>query len=164
MNDAQPAATMAEYKERAKRVWDEFGTLKNGESRMAVIPAFDFFHVPPTHPDKKYGQHSATLVFAKRKGRKAVSVEFFTSWSVGNRMPMDFDGKNGNFMCTGLYTHHRFKKDADKYAYANDDCPYTGGKCYGEAGSALYGDVILDRLINEGSYGVWDEIDKELAR
>jgi hypothetical protein len=160
----QPSANMAEHIARSKKNWDDFGSLKDGEKKMLILPAFDFFHVDPNHPDRKYGQHGASLVFAKRKGRKAVSVEFYTGWSVDNKPLLDNSGENISFMCTGTYTHYRYKKDASEYAYKHDDCPYTGSHCYGEAGSALYGDVILKRLVFEGSVGVWDEIEQELDR
>lgn len=154
----KPSKNRAEHKKRVEKCYD-FAKLKVGERQVFVTPAFDF----RGGEDDNYGQHSAELTFVKAGKRKVVHVTFFTGWSVsGERTIMD--GQDIGFMCPGLGTHHRYKKDAPEYASYHDDCSYTGGKCYFELGSGLYGDTILDRLVNEGSYGVWDEIEQELAQ
>lgn len=152
----KPSKNRAEHGERVKKCYD-FAKLKAGDRLALVAPAFDF----RGGEDDNYGQHSAELTFVKSGKRKVVSVTIYTGWSVsGERVIMD--GQDIGFMCTGLGTHYHYKKDASEYASYHDDCPFTGGKCYFELGSSLYGDTILDRLINEGSYGIWDEIEKEL--
>lgn len=151
------AKTMDEYhKRKVKNIPD---ALKDGEQQLVVLPAFDFRGTD----DSQYGQHGATLSFSKRRGHNGVTVEFYTGWSVDN-VPTTFNGKNMGLMCTGLYRHYGLKKDAGEYAYHHDGCPYTGRKrgCYGEAMSALYGDVLLDKLINYGSVAIWEEIEQEL--
>ena len=152
----RPSRTMKEFEHRNAKCWD-FKPLKDGERVMFVTPAFDFRN----GPDNRYGQHGCGLHFAKRKGNKIVSFEVFTGWSVTGEHTM-MDGQSIDFMSPGLYSHYRFKKDASDSAYKAEDCPYTGKHCYGELGSGLYADVVLERLVNEGSYGVWDEIEKEL--
>jgi len=159
--EPNPAKSMDEHRERRIKNFD-FKSLKDGERKTIVLPAFDFFH-DQSNPDSKYGQHSAELIFAMRKGNKIVDAAFHTGWTVnGERTIMD--GRDIGLMCVGLYTHWVFKKDAGEYASRMENCPWTGKHCYGELGSSLYGDVILGRLINEGSAGVWDEIEKELDR
>lgn len=155
----QPSKNLKEHQARAKKCYD-FEPLKDGQQLMFIVPAFDFRDTE----DSNYGQHSAELVFAKRQGRKAVTVTFYTGWTIsGESRPW---GQNNDMMCTGLYTHYRFKKDASEWASHQTDCPYIQGTkgCYGQLGSSLYGDVILKRLITEGSPGVWDEIQQELDR
>lgn len=165
--------SLKEYKERAKACWD-FDLLKDGEKKIIVTPAFDLLDTA----DKNYGQHGVDMTFVKRKGNKAISVQFYTGWSVSGDTTIDVKestqkfmgggyyatGRNISFMCTGLYTHTRYKKDTDYPQYATHNvCNFVpGGKCYGEAGSATYGETLLDILVNYGEKGIWDEIDKEL--
>lgn len=155
--DLHPARSMEEYQERHKKAWGA-GKLKNGEKTTFVLPAFDF-HSDREHPDHKYGQHSATLVFAERRGALAISTEVFTGWTVSG-MPTLMDGRDIGLMCTGTYFHYRYKKHAPEWG-TKRECSFTGsGFCYGDLGSALYGEVLLYRLVNEGSFGIWDEFDK----
>lgn len=169
------AQSLKEFHERRKACWD-FDVLADGEQKIVILPAFDLRDTA----DKTYGQHGVEIVFVKRKGNKAVNTSFYTGLSVDHQVTVDVDhidnkfmgggqfatGRNISFMCTGLYTHTRYKKDTDYPEYAHhSECNFVpGGKCYGEAGSALYGEVLLDTLINFGEKGVWDEIDKELNR
>lgn len=148
-----PSKSLAEHQERKERSFD-FTKLKPGEHKVIVLPAFDFRN----GEDSQYGQHSAELVFAKANKRKAVHVTFYTGWTVSEQP--------SELMCTGLGTHYRYKKDCPGIEYAgfHSDCPYTGGKCWFQVGSSVYGDTIQDRLVLEGSAAVWDEIDKELNR
>jgi hypothetical protein len=148
----KPSANRKEHQERTKKCFD-WGPLKIGQRVTFVTPAFDF----RGGEDDKYGQHTAELVFAKRGKRKAVHTTFFTGWGVTGVY-------KDSFMCVGLGVHYRYKKDCPnpEIASSHTDCPYTGGKCWFEIGSGIYGETILDRLVNEGSYGVWDEIEQEL--
>lgn len=151
----KPSKSLEEHQRRHKRCFN--GTpLKDGEQNIFVIPAYDLRGTK----DDRYGQHCAEMVFTKRLGRKVVSVTFFTGWCAdGGRTMMD--GRDIGFMCTGLATHSMDKADDGHYS---KDCSLTGGDCWHELGSAIYGQKILARLLHEGSYGVWDEIDQELAR
>lgn len=150
-----PSASLKEHLERQKKCFD-FDGLKDGERKIILMPAFDLRNTE----DKQYGQHGVAMTFAERRGDRVVSTEFFTGWSV-DRHPTIMDGRDIGFMGVGLYNHYMKEADAPEGSYHHSDCPFTGGGCWGELGSSLYGDVILDRLVNEGSYGVWDEIDKE---
>lgn len=153
-----PSATLAEHKARQLRCFD-FNGLTDGERKMLVLPAFDF----RGGPDGNYGQHTCELVFAERRGEHVVSTTFYTGWSVdGSRVIMH--GHDIGFMCVGLYNHYPTEKLAGGGSYHNTECPFTGGECWGELGSSLYGETILDRLVNEGSAGVWDEFDMEFKR
>lgn len=152
--DLHPARSLEEYRERHRKSWGG-GRLKNGEKRMVVLPAFDF----RGGPEDQYGQHSAEIVFVERRGDLSISTEIFTGWTVSG-IPTIMNGRDIGLMCTGTYFHYRYKKHASEWA-AKQECSYTNnGFCYGELGSDLYGDVLLYRLINEGSFGIWDEFDK----
>ncbi len=135
------------------------GKLQDGEQLMFVSPARDF----RGGADADLGQHSAELIMAKRQGDIAISVTFFTGWHI-DRKPTLMDGHEIDLMCTGLYTHDETGTHVNKdYAYHTTDCSMTeSGECYGELGSALYGDVLLQRLVTEGSWAIWEEIDEAL--
>lgn len=158
------AKTLAELHVRRKKCID-FPPLEDGQEKVYALPAFDFRN--NTDGDEKYGQHSVDLVFARRKGDVIVDVSFFTGWSVDGARVISDEGKDLGFMCLGTGTHYvkesAIPKSEVEYVREHDDCAFTGGKCWASVGSALYGDVILTRLVTEGSYGVWDEIEKELA-
>lgn len=138
--------------------------LKPGEQAMWVAPAFDF--VGTGDEDEKYGRHWAELHFAKANARKVVSVCFFTGWDVEavESFVTHQLSEHAMLLCTGLFTHYRYKKDEpDGYATKMDCDLVPSGHCYGEAGSALYGDELARKLVLVGSSAIWDEINKELA-
>jgi hypothetical protein len=154
-----PSKNRKEHKERTEKCYD-FPPLKDGQRVMWATPAFDF----RGGEDDNYGQHGVELHFAKRKGRKVVSFTVFTGWSVSGQRTI-MDGEDISFMSPGLYTHYKFKKDTPKYIREygkHEECPFLKNGCWGELGSGLYSDVVMNRLVNEGSFGVWDEIEKEL--
>lgn len=167
--------SMKEHHERAKACWS-FDVLADGQQEKIITPAFDLRDTD----DSTYGQHGVELTFVKRKGNKAVSVQFYTGWSVNGETTVDVKetsskfmgdgayatGRNISFICTGFYTHIRYKKDTDYPQYAHrGTCNFVpGGKCYGEAGSAMYGETLLNILVNYGEKGIWDAIDAELNR
>lgn len=153
-----PSASLKEHQERHKKCFD-FDGLKDGERKVICTPAFDLRNTA----DSQYGQHSVAITFAERRGDRVVSTEFFTGWNVSGT-PTIMDGRDIGFMGVGLYNHYMKEADAEEYAYHHEDCPFTGGGCWGELGSSLYGEVLLDRLVNEGSAGIWDEIDKEFKQ
>lgn len=128
--------------------------LIDGERKIVVQPGFDLRDTK----DSTYGQHSATIIFAERRGDNVISAEFFTGWDVHPNPNKGFSGFTG----TGFYFHAHLKKDTHNPEYANEskDCAFTNKKCYGEAGSALYGDTLAAVLVNRGSMGIWGEFDQ----
>lgn len=124
--------------------------LEPGERRMIIFPGFDFRGTK----DAKYGQSTPTLMFAERRGNKAIDIQFYMGWCL--------DGSTHEPLCNGLYFHDDHK--TSEYSHDSKDCVLTGGDCFGEVGSALYGDKILARLLAEGSPAMWDEIDKAFAK
>ena len=129
--------------------------LEDGERKIIIMPGFDLRETD----DRTYGQSSADLVFAERRGDKVLSAEFFTGWDVHPNVNKGYEG----FMGRGYYYHSRYKKDAinPEYASKSSDCSFTGHQCYGEAGSALHGDTLAAILVNRGSEGLWAEFEKE---
>jgi hypothetical protein len=157
VNDALAFKSMEEMVEWRKEHTIPELLLTDGERRVFVQPGFDFRNVED-QKSQTYGQHSATLIFAERRGDNVISCEFFTGWDVHPTPRKDYDG----FMGTGFYFHSHLKKNArsPEYAHKSEDCGFTGKRCYGEAGSALYGDKLARVLVNRGSVGIWEEFDQ----
>lgn len=130
--------------------------LTDGQRSMFVAPAYDY----RGGENDGYGRHSAELVFAEKRNGIVIEARFYTGWNI-RRDTLVMDGKNIEFMCTGYYYHYPTKEQASEYAHHTEECVLSGGACWGEAGSALYGDVLRDKLINEGSPAIWDDIDKQ---
>lgn len=137
--------------------------LEDGEERVIVAPGFVAID---DNPSKNFGIAGCRLIFAKRKGDVIFDITFLT-----DLMPtQETQRTSGELrtrlhmmqpLCQGLYMHS-LKPIED--AYENDGCNLTGGKCWGQLGSALYGDVIQQRLLNEGSVAMWDELDKAIEQ
>jgi hypothetical protein len=155
-----PSANREEHAARSKACIESVN-IKDGEQAMFVLPAFDFRNTN----DAQFGQHTSELVFVKRKGDKAVTVAFYTGWTVEEALDHNNNNYHPRLWCPGIYTHYTKRKDADdpETAYKNTDCPYVDDVCYGELGSSLYGETVAQRLVLEGSAAVWEEIDKALA-
>lgn len=152
------STTLKEHHERQRLCFPK-KALQDGEEQMLLTPAFDLRDTA----DKTYGQHTCELIFAKRKGNHIASSTIFTGWSVdGGRVMMQ--GKDIGFMNTGIGIHYLRGEDAPEYASHMKDCPFTGGECWFNLGSSLYGDVVMQRMLDYGSYGVWAELDGALAR
>lgn len=127
--------------------------LKDGEERIFIVPAFDYRKSETHH---QYGQHYAEMSFAKRRGDFIASVDFYTGWEAN---PTDYFRKGGTFMCTGIYYHYPKKTE---YSNHQKDCLLRGGECFGEIGSALYGEEIAEKIVLEGSASIFKELDLAL--
>jgi hypothetical protein len=157
--EPEPVKSIEEYGERRKACMG--GVLKDGEQRIWMSPAFK---LTDPNPSKNYGISGVDIHFAERRGDIVVDTRFLTDMYLEWEKPMPrYRDKPMYPMCTGLYTHHKEKPaDEDDYYYENEECNLTeAGKCWGEMGSALYGEYIGRRLVAEGSAAVWDEIDKQ---
>lgn len=155
-NSKYPSTTnREEFHKRLNRAAVE--RLTDGTKSMFVAPAYDYMG---SEENSGYGRHSCELVFAEKRDGIVIEARFFTGWNIkGDTLMMD--GRNIELMCTGFYYHYPTKEQAGEYAHHTSECVLSGGNCWGEAGSALYGDELLDMLINEGSPAIWEAIDKE---
>lgn len=134
--------------------------LKNGERYIHIEAGWD---KRDPNPSKNYGVSGGRMTFFERRGSKIIQCNFLLdNYPTEELRLTNRDRKYDTYpICDGLGTHYKFKKDASEWAYKNEECLVTGGKCYFEAGSALYGEIVRERFLKEGSDGVWDEIDKE---
>ena len=157
--DAQKyaAKSLAEVQERRKAINRE---LKDGERRIVIQPGFDLRGTA----DSIYGQSTPTIIFMERRGNVAIDCLFQTGWNVLGERSLSMDGRDISVIGYGFYHHRRFKKDTKypEYAHQEIDCPLLGHKkCWGEAGSALYGDVLKWKFLNFGEAAMWEELDNE---
>lgn len=151
------ATSIKEVQERRSKTSFE---LKDGERRMIFQPGFDLRNTD----DRNYGQGSPTLTFAERRGNVAIDCSFGMGWNVKGERSLSMDGRDISVMGYGFYYHRRYKKDTNypEYAHQENDCALLGHKkCWGEAGSALYGDVLKWKLMNFGEAAIWEELDNE---
>lgn len=143
--------------------------LADGERAVWITPAFE---ARDPNPSKNFGIGSCQVTFAKRKGNRVVDCSFLTDWYPYDVQHRNMGGHSGVYrqdvigeqpLCQGLYRHELVKPaDANEWMRHGTDCLLTGGECWGEIGSALYGEEIRNRLLAEGSVAIWDEIDKAL--
>lgn len=151
------AKTLEEVNQRRSKISHE---LKDGERRMVFTPGFDLRNTD----DRNYGQGSPCLIFMERRGNVAIDCSFGMGWNVKGQPSLSMDGRDISVMGYGFYYHRKFKKDTKypEYAHQQGDCPLLDHKkCWGEAGSALYGDVLKWKLMNFGEAAIWDELNEE---
>lgn len=134
--------------------------FQDGEQRIWFTPGFD---ARDPNPGLNYGIRGVHFVFAKRVRRVAVTCEFLTDFYLTKQQQNPRIGMQP--MCTGLAYHINDKELAEaEYQNKSSDCLFFEDEiCYGGGSSYSYGDHIRDRLLDEGSVGVWDEIDKAIA-
>ena len=135
-------------------------TLKDGERAIFMVPAFEAIDPDPS---KNYGIGGVHINFAMRKGYMVIEVGFLTNWFLPETQERLADRPDSYFRplptCEGLFFHH--PKRSSEWQRKNEKCKLMGGKtCYGEAGSALYGEKITERLLKEGGNAVRDEIEQ----
>ena len=153
------AKSYEEYRKRNDAVFAD-AKLKDGERRIIIRPGFDLQNTE----DRRFGQGNPTLIFAERRGDVTIDCSFGTGWNVVGEPSLSMDGRDISMMGYGFYYHRHLKKDVKYLEYAHEEakCPLLDDrKCYGEAGSALYGDVLKWKLLNYGETAIWEEIDRE---
>lgn len=159
-NEDFAAKSISDVKERRLKISRD---LADGEKKIVIDPGFDL----RLTEDRNYGQQAPTMIFMERRGNVAIDVGFYCGWNVLGERSLAMDGRDISLICLGFYYHRRFKKDVDypEYAHQEKDCPLLGHKkCWGEAGSALYGDKLKALLLNFGSEAIWEEINQEFER
>jgi len=151
------AKTLEEYRNRSDAIARQAG-LKDGERKIQFRPGFDLRKTD----DSKYGQGSPTLIFMERRGSVAIDCGFYLGFNVLGQPSLSMAGRDISLTGLGFYFHRLYKKDVKYPEYANHSkCPLLGDKlCWGEAGSALYGDKLKWILLNEGETGIWNEINE----
>lgn len=133
----------------------------DGDRHIWIAPAYEILKDPDDGKD--YGRHGMTIHFALRQGDRAVSTEFYTCYQTNGLFTRRMVDIDPDMLCTGLYYHYHTKEaGVSEYAREGTCHLFSGGKCWGEAGSALHGDDISKMLINEGSEVVFRELERAI--
>lgn len=143
---------------------------KKFERIVEFSPAFDKRH---EDHKKNYGIGAVNIRFVLRKGKKAVQFLMGTNWYLQKtikeyikekyidlRLPTLYktNDTGKSFDCWDL-GYHSPKRMYDSQTPISDDCLYTKGKCYYD-GSGLNSEVFHNILLEKGSNGVWEELEK----
>lgn len=121
------------------------------EREVVFNPAFDKRN---SDPRKNYGIHGVDMRMYVKGPRGAVQFVLYTGWMLphvrsetGNSEPLPAD----------LGYHSPIPLYEDQFG--QESCSALGGaRCYYD-GSSLNADRIFDVLLNEGSDGVWRELE-----
>jgi len=129
---------------------------------IEFYPAFD---KRDPNPSKNYGIHGVELKFYLKKDNKAVQFVLFTNW----QLPHVTKENSAKFseaydielfftpMPADLGYHSPYPMYEGQTSYEN--CHLIKGACYYD-GSGLAADRIYQVLLNEGSDGVWRELEE----
>lgn len=134
------------------------------ERIVEMSPAFDRRN---PDPNKNYGIGSVRIKFVLKGEHGATHFMFSSGWylpHVRDELARDLfrtptrQNLDTSFAPTGYDVGYHDTTPHYEGQEAQNDCPYLNGKpCYTD-GSALASDVMLDKLIREGSEGVWREL------
>lgn len=143
-----PAAAARLRAEKARR--EKF------ERIVTVFPAYDRRGETPSG-----GVHGASLFFALRGPRGAVSLSIFTGWSLPAPPKDDFFGRTRAMhdpLPAGLDVH--FPAPVSSFQ-EHPNCPWLGGAACWSDGSALHAHAFFDELVRAGSEGLWTKLEAE---
>lgn len=145
-----------------------FPQFEDGKPVIWLNPAYSIRKDPDNGGD--YGNHGVEICFGLRIGNRAVTTTFFTPFMPtedGIRTSAELLSEFPRLTCTGLYYHYNKKpRNSEERLMRVGECDIfaNDGKCWGEAGSALYGDEISKMLINGGSAAVFKELKRALRK
>jgi hypothetical protein len=144
---------------------------------IRIEPAFDKrSHIP----GEDYGICSCRIYFAVIGSKGAITVNFYTNWYLpstvkeyreegiyrnqlsGGKEPfktkIDLE-KDSKPIRAGSWDYHSKKKRFEGQDFIKN-CGYTGKKCYCD-GSYLKADKYLTLLLEKGSEGVFEQLEKD---
>lgn len=132
------------------------------ERLIEMLPAYD---KRDPDPRKNYGVHGVTLTMTVRANHRAVQFTLYTKWylshvqaqfdaNLPDRNPLLFHKP----LPAGVEYHSPEPLYEGHESYGND-CRYTGGICYHD-GSSLAADDVFRVLLERGSDGVWEELER----
>ena len=127
-----------------------------GEFDRAVVfhPAYDFRN----HPAGNYGIHGVALRFLLRGDHGAVQFILFTDWQLPSARESVYPW---DMVCRPTAADLGYHSRTQMYEGQTTIGPCTlldGDDCYYE-GSTLNAEPVFERLIAEGSDGVWDALE-----
>jgi len=114
---------------------------------------------------KNYGIHGVNLRFYLTGPKGAVQFVLHTNWHlphVEKELDSRLDIKWPHLYCHPLPVdlgYHSPKRRYKGQTLLTKDCPLLKGKCYYD-GSSLNAEPVYKRLLQEGSDGVWKELEK----
>lgn len=130
------------------------------ERIIQLRPAYD---KRDSDPSKNYGVHGVDLLFVLKGSKGAVQFLLYTNWHL-SRVEEEFMNKYSSYgqfwkpMPADLGYHSLKPLYEGQISY--DDCLWLDGKpCYYD-GSGLNAERIWKVLLEEGSDGVWRELEE----
>lgn len=133
------------------------------EKIITLTPAYDKRHKDPS---KNYGIHGVNLLMVLKGEKGAVNFTLYTNWQlphVTEEMLHDSRQREGIelfFMPMPVdLGYHSYTPTYEGQEPITNSCEYLNGKpCYYD-GSGLNAQPIYEVLLNEGSDGVWRELE-----
>ncbi|MCJ7767420.1 hypothetical protein MUP79_03395 [Candidatus Bathyarchaeota archaeon] len=136
---------------------------------VLFMPAYD---KRDPNPAKNYGIGSVRIAFIVKGSRGAITLSFYTNWYLPETVAeyrTGFKRADGSFGVSDLEAGEPVK--AFSYDYHSktqrfegqikyEDCQYLGGDCYTD-GSCLNADPFKKLLLEKGSDGVFEEMEKD---
>lgn len=135
---------------------------------ITIEPAFDRRHA---NPAKNYGIHGCNLRFLLKGPLGAVQFVLYTNWQLPHvteeQLARSYVDDDIGLRVTFLPLPADLGYHSPTARYANqrvqsDDCPVIGGPCYYD-GSGLNAEPVYERLLREGSDGVWKALEEYYA-
>ena len=137
------------------------------ERIVEFAPAYD-----KRGPDSSsnYGVHGVNLRFVLKKEKGAVQFLLFTNWhlphvqkELDSRTNLEFPHLSCHPDPADLGYHSPEPKCGEEIS-STESCSYLNGKpCYYD-GSGLAAERVYERLLREGSEGVWSELESYYSK
>jgi len=117
-------------------------------------------------PKKNYGIHGVTISFYLIGDEGAVQFVVYSNWQLPH-VQAEFDAKGVDGMRDPCWRYkpmaadlgyHSPKPTYEGQTPMSGECHLLGGECFYD-GSTLNAEPVFDRLLKEGSDGVWDELE-----
>ena len=133
------------------------------EKIVMMTPAYDKRH---KDPNKNYGIHGVNLKMVLKGKMGAVQFVVYTNWQLPHvteemlQNPRQRNSVDMFFMpMPADLGYHSYKPRYEGQTLLTESCEYLDGKpCYYD-GSSLNAETIYETLLEEGSDGVWRELE-----
>ena len=130
---------------------------------IIIEPAYDKRN---SDPSKDYGINGCEIRFLLKGKKGAVQFLIYTNWCLPHvteemlKKPIrDEADIRCRFLPMAADLGYHSPKPLYKDQFARKNCPYLGGKtCYYD-GSGLNAEPVFERMLKEGSGGVWKDLE-----
>lgn len=134
------------------------------EKIIRLYPAYDKRH---SDPNKNYGIHGVDLKFVLMGESGAVQFNLFTNWQLPHVTKEHLTKATNSERDIELFFmpmpadlgYHSKVPHYSSQLTMSENCEFTGGVCYYD-GSTLNAERVYDILLEEGSDGVWKELEE----